>query len=65
MLLAFIIYFALLYAISVVTGKRESNNAFFRGERKSPWPLVAFGMIGASISGLTFIGVPGWVMTPA
>ena len=63
MLLAFIIYFALLYAISVVTGKRESNNAFFRGERKSPWPLVAFGMIGASISGLTFIGVPGWVMT--
>ena len=63
MLLAFIIYFALLYVVSVFTGKRGSNNAFFRGERKSPWPLVAFGMIGASISGLTFIGVPGWVMT--
>ena len=63
MLPAFIIYFALLYIVSVITGKRGSNNAFFRGEHKSPWPLVAFGMIGASISGLTFIGVPGWVLS--
>ncbi len=63
MLLSFIVYFALLYFVSLVTGKRGGNNAFFRGDRKSPWPLVAFGMIGASISGLTFIGVPGWVTT--
>ena len=62
MLVALLIYFALLLLVSRLTGK-GSNDAFFRGERKSPWPLVAFGMIGASISGLTFIGVPGWVMT--
>ena len=62
MLIALLIYFALLMIVSRLTGK-GSNDAFFRGERKSPWPLVAFGMIGASISGLTFIGVPGWVMT--
>lgn len=63
MLLAFILYFALLYAVSILTSKKGNNNVFFRGERKSPWGLVAFGMIGASISGLTFIGVPGWVMS--
>lgn len=63
MLLAFILYFALLYAVSILTSKKGDNNVFFRGERKSPWGLVAFGMIGASISGLTFIGVPGWVMS--
>lgn len=40
----------------------DGNAMFFSGNRQSPWPLVAFGMIGASISGLTFIGVPGWVM---
>ena len=62
MLIALLIYFALLLLVAHLTGK-GSNDAFFRGERKSPWPLVAFGMIGASISGLTFIGVPGWVMT--
>ena len=62
MLIALLIYFTLLLLVSLLTGK-GSNDAFFRGERKSPWPLVAFGMIGASISGLTFIGVPGWVMT--
>ena len=40
----------------------DGNAAFFCGNRQSPWPLVAFGMVGACISGLTFIGVPGWVM---
>lgn len=49
-------------AISKLAGKSSDNDAFFRGNRQSPWPLVAFGMIGASISGVTFIGVPGWVM---
>ena len=62
MLIALLIYFAVLLIVARLTGK-GSNDAFFRAGRKSPWPLVAFGMIGASISGLTFIGVPGWVMT--
>lgn len=60
MLLAFVIYLSILLIISFLTG-RGGNDAFFRAGRQSPWPLVAFGMIGASISGLTFIGVPGWV----
>jgi len=62
MLIALAIYFLLLLLVARLTGK-GSNDAFFRGSRKSPWPLVAFGMIGASISGLTFIGVPGWILT--
>jgi len=61
MIAAFIIYFIILLVISRLVGK-GGNDAFFRGNRQSPWPLVAFGMVGASISGLTFIGVPGWVM---
>jgi SSS family transporter len=54
-------YFALLYGISVVTSRGAGNSAFFLGERKSPWYIVAFGMIGASLSGVTFISVPGMV----
>lgn len=61
MILTFILYFIILYVISSLVGK-GGNDAFFRGNRQSPWQLVAFGMVGASISGLTFIGVPGWVM---
>lgn len=60
MLVTVIVYFIILYAIARIAGK-GGNDAFFRGNRQSPWPLVAFGMVGASISGLTFIGVPGWV----
>ena len=41
--------------------KKADNDAFFLGERKSPWYIVAFGMIGASLSGITFISIPGWV----
>ena len=62
MVIAFLVYFALLYIVAQLTSQHD-NDAFFRAGRKSPWPLVAFGMIGASISGLTFIGVPGWVET--
>ena len=62
MLIALLIYFAVLLIVARLTGK-GGNDAFFRAGRKSPWALVAFGMIGASISGVTFIGVPGWVMT--
>lgn len=54
-------YFGVLILISYFTGKDDSNESFFRASRKSPWYLVAFGMIGASLSGVTFISVPGWV----
>ena len=55
-------YFCILLLISRVTGGKADNEAFFRANGKSPWYLVAFGMIGASISGVTFVSVPGMVM---
>ena len=55
------IYFVLLLVISYYTSKGADTNAFFTANRQSPWWLVAFGMIGTSISGLTFISVPGAV----
>lgn len=54
-------YFGVLILISYLTGKDDSNETFFKASRKSPWYVVAFGMIGASLSGVTFISVPGWV----
>ena len=48
--------------VSRFTVRRSSNEVFFRGEKKSPWYLVAFGMVGASISGITFVSVPGMVL---
>jgi len=54
-------YFCLLILISYLTGKEDSNDAFFKANKSAPWYLVAFGMIGASLSGVTFISVPGWV----
>jgi SSS family transporter len=54
-------YFLVLIIISYVTGKNDSNIDFFKAGKQSPWYLVAFGMIGASLSGVTFISVPGWV----
>ena len=54
-------YFLVLLLISYFTGKNDSNVDFFRAGKQSPWYLVAFGMIGASLSGVTFISVPGWV----
>ena len=54
-------YFLVLIIISYVTGKNDSNVDFFKAGKQSPWYLVAFGMIGASLSGVTFISVPGWV----
>ncbi|MFA8433681.1 MAG: sodium:solute symporter [Marinifilaceae bacterium] len=54
-------YFALLLLISYVTGRKADNASFFLGNKRSPWYVVAFGMIGASLSGVTFISVPGWV----
>lgn len=58
-----VVYFSILVIISHFTGRGAGNDAFFLGNKKSPWFLVAFGMIGASISGVTFISVPGWVGT--
>jgi Na+/proline symporter len=54
-------YFLVLILISYITGKNDSNVDFFKAGKQSPWYLVAFGMIGASLSGVTFISVPGWV----
>jgi len=54
-------YFSLLLTISVLTSKSANNTTFFKANNSSPWYLVAFGMIGASLSGVTFISVPGWV----
>ena len=56
-----ILYFLFLSLISWHTGKNDSNESFFLGNRSSPWYVVAFGMIGTSLSGVTFISVPGWV----
>ena len=54
-------YFGVLILISFVTGKNATNDTFFKANKQSPWYVVAFGMIGASLSGVTFISVPGWV----
>ena len=54
-------YFIFLYVISFLTGKNDANESFFLGDKSSPWYIVAFGMIGTSLSGVTFISVPGWV----
>lgn len=54
-------YFAVLMLISWRTSRDDSNEVFFMGAKNSPWYVVAFGMIGASLSGVTFISVPGWV----
>ena len=56
-------YFLVLYSISYLVAKEDSNETFFKANRNSPWYLVAFGMVGASLSGVTFISVPGWVET--
>ncbi|MGN1264504.1 MAG: sodium:solute symporter [Muribaculaceae bacterium] len=64
MLIAIVlIYFAILYTVSYFTGSNDdSNDSFFRGNRQSPWYMVAFGMIGASVSGISFVSVPGMVL---
>ena len=52
-------YFLVLILISVLTSRGADTNTFFTANRQSPWFLVAFGMIGSSLSGVTFISVPG------
>jgi len=58
----FISYTALLFLVSWLTSRKANNDAYFRGNRKSPWFVVAYGMIGASLSGVTFMSVPGDVV---
>jgi len=54
-------YFGLLMLISAIVGKQQGNDGFFTGNKKSPWYIVSIGMIGTSISGITFVSVPGMV----
>lgn len=58
-LAAFAAYTALLFIISHLTARKAGGSSFFSGDRKAPWPVVAYGMVGASVSGVTFISVPG------
>ncbi len=55
-------YFCVLLGISYIASRGSDNSTFFTGNRKTPWPIVAFAMIGAAISGVTFISVPGMVV---
>lgn len=57
----FIAYSALLFIIAGITSRKSTNETFFVGNHASPWYIVAYGMIGASLSGVTFMSVPGWV----
>lgn len=58
-------YFGLILLISWYTSRHSDTADFYRGSNKSPWWAVAFGMIGTTLSGVTFISVPGWVSSPA
>ena len=60
-LIILVVYFAMLITVSVYTSRGADTNTFFTANRQSPWYLVAFGMIGTSLSGVTFISVPGAV----
>ncbi len=56
------LYVAMLFAVSRWSARKATNQTFFRADRQSPWYMVAFGMVGASISGITFVSVPGMVL---
>lgn len=56
-----LVYFSVLLAFSKITARRADNATFYLADRRSPWHMVAFGMVGASISGVTFVSVPGMV----
>lgn len=61
-IITIVCYFAVLLSIGYFASRGSDNNTFFSGGRQTPWPLVAFAMVGASISGVTFISVPGMVI---
>jgi Na+/proline symporter len=60
-LIIFLIYTIILFAVTWLTARKADNQSFFIGNKISPWFVVAYGMIGASLSGVTFMSVPGWV----
>ncbi len=64
-LITILAYFGLLVGVSFLVGGKNDNDTFFKGNKTSPWYIVAFGMIGASLSGVTFISVPGAVQAGA
>ena len=57
----FLIYTVILFAVTWFTARKADSQSFFIGNKVSPWFVVAYGMIGASLSGVTFMSVPGWV----
>ncbi len=57
----FLLYTAILFAVTWFTARKADSQSFFIGNKISPWFVVAYGMIGASLSGVTFMSVPGWV----
>ena len=59
--IVFVLYTLLLFSVTLITSRKADSKAFFQGNKKSPWFVVAYGMIGASLSGVTFMSVPGWV----
>ncbi|MCJ7448533.1 MAG: sodium:solute symporter [Bacteroidales bacterium] len=60
-LVIFLVYTVLLFVVTWFTTRKADSQSFFIGNRISPWFVVAYGMIGASLSGVTFMSVPGWV----
>ncbi len=61
LLSCFLAYTLLLFLITFLTARKANNESFYIGNKTSPWYVVAYGMIGASLSGVTFMSVPGWV----
>ncbi|NLK56327.1 MAG: sodium:solute symporter [Bacteroidales bacterium] len=61
----FVIYTIVIFLVTWLTTRKANNESFYIGNRQSPWFVVAYGMIGASLSGVTFMSVPGWVDTRA
>jgi len=59
--ISFLAYTILLFAVTWITTRKANNESFYIGNKASPWFVVAYGMIGASLSGVTFMSVPGWV----
>ncbi len=60
-LLIFIAYTLMLFGVTFITARKANHQSFYIGNKVSPWYVVAYGMIGASLSGVTFMSVPGWV----
>jgi Na+/proline symporter len=58
---SFLAYTILLFVVTWITARKANSDSFYIGNKSSPWFVVAYGMIGASLSGVTFMSVPGWV----